>query len=143
LLWRPSSLGSLVQFVGFIDAGAVWQRGATSEDLRFRGIGVTPGIGVRVFTPVGPFRLDLGYNPYAPRAGTAYRDVPLGLSTAPLYCVSPGNTLKVSGIGVVDAEGNPVPPVQETGTCPATFAPEQPSKFFDRLVLHFSIGQAF
>jgi outer membrane protein insertion porin family/translocation and assembly module TamA len=140
---RPGGPGSIIQLVGFLDAGALWQRGATTDDLRFAGIALTPGIGVRAFTPVGPVRLDIGYNPYAPRAGTAYRDTPLGLASAPLYCVSPGNTLKVTGAGAVDASGNPIPPVQEAGACPATFAPAPPGNFFDRLVLHFSIGQAF
>ena len=43
----------------FVDAGQVWKHG-TDE---IPGIVVTPGIGVRFLSPLGPIRLDLGYNP--------------------------------------------------------------------------------
>ena len=48
---------------------------------------------------VGPVRLDVGYSGTRSPAGPAYRDVAIGFSTAPLYCVSPGNTLPVTGTG--------------------------------------------
>ncbi len=58
----------------FVDAGVVdrdrlWKIDA--GDWR-----ITPGVGVRVRTPIGPVRLDVAYNPYAPR-------------TAPLYLIEP------------------------------------------------------
>jgi outer membrane protein insertion porin family len=44
----------------FVDAGQVWAR----EEERDAGhLVVTPGVGVRVVTPVGPVRLDVAYNP--------------------------------------------------------------------------------
>ncbi len=138
---RSPVLPTLLQFAAFVDAGALANRGGASTGgakLRF-----TPGIGLRAFTPVGAARLDIGYNPYDPPAGPAYYDVPLGYQTAPLYCVSPGNRLPVTGFGQVDAEGNPIPPVQAEGTCPQTFRPEPPSSFLRRLTVHFSFGQAF
>jgi hypothetical protein len=104
---------------------------------------VTPGVGVRLSTPVGPIRLDVAWNSYAPPAGPAYRDVALGYATAPLYCVSVGNQLPVTGFGQTDAEGKPTPPVQAEGPCPSTFRPSRPDGFFNRLTLTFSIGQAF
>ncbi len=59
----------------FVDAGAVgpkqlWQLGG----WRF-----TPGVGVRAGTPVGPFRLDVAYNPYPPNEGPLYEATGTGL----------------------------------------------------------------
>ena len=75
--------------------------------------------------------------------GPAYRDVAVGYSTAPLYCVSPGNSLPVTGFGLTDAANNPIPPVQAEGPCPSSYKPSRPNGFFNRLTLTFSIGQAF
>jgi outer membrane protein insertion porin family len=138
---RPSVLTEFIQFVAFVDAGNVWARG--EESLDDTPIFVTPGIGVRLSTPVGPIRLDIASNSYAPSPGPAYRDVALGYATAPLYCVSVGNRLPVTGIGQTDPDGNPIPPVQAEGPCPSTFRPSRPNGFFNRLTLTFSIGQAF
>jgi outer membrane protein insertion porin family/translocation and assembly module TamA len=140
---RPPVLTSVLQFVAFVDAGAVWSPDAADDYLGFHQVLVTPGVGVRAFTPIGPVRLDVGYNGARSPAGPAYRDVPVGLSTAPLYCVSPGNTLRVTGAGQVDADGLPIPPVQEEGPCPATFQPPRSERFVNQLTLHLSIGQAF
>lgn len=141
LRWRPSVLTEFVQFVVFIDAGNVWSKG--EANVSNTPIFVTPGIGARLSTPVGPIRLDIAWNSYAPAAGPAYYDTALGYETAPLYCVSVGNQLPVTGFGKTDASNNPIPPVQAEGPCPPTFAPSRPKGFFDRLTLTFSIGQAF
>ena len=138
---RPKVLTEFIQFVVFIDAGNVWSRG--EEKLDNTPIFVTPGVGVRLSTPVGPIRLDIAWNSYAPAPGPAYRDVAVGYATAPLYCVSIGNQLPVTGFGQTDAAGKPIPPVQAEGPCPSTFKPSRPSGFFNRLTLTFSIGQAF
>ena len=138
---RPSVFTEFIQFVAFVDAGNVWTRG--EEDLDNTPIFVTPGVGVRLSTPVGPIRLDIAWNSYAPPAGPAYRDVAIGYATAPLYCVSIGNLLPVTGFGQTDAAGKPIPPVQAEGSCPSTFRPSRPDGFFNRLTLTFSIGQAF
>jgi len=45
----------------FIDAGAVTQH--TDPTLPSRTAGITPGIGIRYSSPVGPIRADLGLNP--------------------------------------------------------------------------------
>ncbi|HEX5075788.1 MAG TPA: BamA/TamA family outer membrane protein [Gemmatimonadaceae bacterium] len=138
---RPKVLTEFIQFVAFIDAGNVWSQG--EDNVNNTPIFVTPGVGVRLSTPVGPIRLDLAYNSYAPAHGPAYRDVSLGYATAPLYCVSIGNRLPVTGVGQTDAEGKLIPPVQAEGPCPSTFRPDRPEGFFNRLTLTFSIGQAF
>jgi len=141
LRMRPPVFTSLVQFVVFVDAGNVWTVG--EEQLDQTSIFVTPGIGGRISTPIGPIRLDVALNSYAPSAGPAYRDVSVGYATAPLYCVSIGNRLPVTGFGLTDAEGKTIPPVQAEGRCPANFRPSRPDGFLNKLTINFSIGQAF
>lgn len=138
---RPRVLEEFVQFVAFVDAGNVWTSG--QQELSGTPIFVTPGVGVRISTPIGPIRFDVASNSYAPAKGPAYRDVSLGYQTAPLYCVSIGNRLPVTGTGQTDAQGRLLPPVQAEGPCPSTFAPQRPRSFLDRLTINFSMGQAF
>lgn len=52
----------------FVDVGAV----GTQQVWKLGGWRATPGIGIRAGTPVGPFRLDIGYNPYPPTEGPLY-----------------------------------------------------------------------
>jgi hypothetical protein len=57
---------------------------------------------------------------------------------APLYCVTPGNT--------IPATTSPVSGLYEqdpSRTCPGDFQPEQKSSFISRLTLTFSIGPDF
>ena len=46
----------------FVDAGQVWERGR--ELFSISGVRVTPGMGVRFSTPLGPVRIDAAYNGY-------------------------------------------------------------------------------
>ncbi|HUF29812.1 MAG TPA: BamA/TamA family outer membrane protein [Gemmatimonadaceae bacterium] len=132
---RSPFLPQLLDWVGFLDAGSVYNRGSerfSLDDLKW-----TPGVGLRVSSPVGPLRMDVAYNGYPRRAGAAYLIDPIDIGDgegsesdrAPrlLRCASPGNTLP-SGVG---------------GACPSTFAPPSNKTFFSRLVFHFSVGQAF
>jgi outer membrane protein insertion porin family/translocation and assembly module TamA len=129
---RSPFLPRLLDWVAFMDVGNVYNRGL--ESFSFGELKWTPGLGVRVSSPVGPLRMDVAYNGYPRRAGPAYL-VDLPAEDDPenpevprlLRCASPGNTLD-QGIG---------------GDCPATFAPSAHRTFFSRLVFHFSIGQAF
>lgn len=61
--------GRLLRWVMFVDAGTLWDRYATGPSLR-----VTPGMGFQLVTPLGPMRLDVGYNGYARQSGTLYLD---------------------------------------------------------------------
>ena len=51
----------------FVDAGQVWERG--EERVTIRGMRVTPGVGVRFATPLGPVRIDAAYNGYPTERG--------------------------------------------------------------------------
>lgn len=55
----------------FADAGGLWQRGATDQSPVL--IRVTPGFGIRVATPLGPARFDVGINPYDRSPGALYQ----------------------------------------------------------------------
>ena len=78
----------LTRLAFFVDAGAVgtgniWNLDAS--DWRY-----TPGVGLRIATPVGPARVDLAYNPYNPPRGVLFlahedssRIIPLTTDYAP------------------------------------------------------------
>jgi len=63
-------LSSRLRLAAFVDAGGVWQRGGNERSAVIR---VTPGIGLRVATPLGPARLDVAYNPYRLQSGTLFQ----------------------------------------------------------------------
>lgn len=95
----------------FVDAGQVW------ESLDERGsIIFTPGAGVRFESPVGPLRVDFGYNPSS-------------ASTVPLVVVDENGEILEEGSVVYDP-----------------FAYDDPSllkEMFRRIQLQLSFGEAF
>jgi outer membrane protein assembly factor BamA len=135
----------LIQYTAFADAGDVWQRGRTVgarshtlSRLFLDGLRWTPGVGVRVFTPVGPIQANVGYNPYLRPAGAIFFDAaPNEQGFAPLYCVSPGN--RVPAVPLPNGQYEQI----SGSTCPATFSPSQSRNFFSRLTFTFSIGPDF
>jgi outer membrane protein insertion porin family len=62
---------SRVRFAFFVDAGVLWQR--DQADLAPPVVRVTPGAGIRIATPLGPARVDVGYNPYDRTSGPLYQ----------------------------------------------------------------------
>lgn len=62
----PAFLPQRVRFGAFVDLGQVYER---ERVISFENIRVTPGVGVRVATPLGPVRLDVAYNGYPPEQG--------------------------------------------------------------------------
>jgi len=139
----PSPLApKLLQIAVFADAGKLWNRGSASPAAASSDEGpsvkVTPGLGMRIASPFGAIRIDLGYNGYRLPAGAAYYNAPLQAGIAPLYCVSPGNGLAVNAAGI-----NGAPPEQEAGGCPNSFRPTRGAGFLRRLNPSIWIGQAF
>jgi outer membrane protein insertion porin family len=75
----PSPLfRSRLRLAAFVDAGGVWQRQGLSSGRLIR---VTPGVGIRIATPLGPARLDVAYNPYKLQPGTLFQFDTLGTLT--------------------------------------------------------------
>jgi len=68
-------LSSRMRLAAFVDAGGVWQRGGNERTAVIR---VTPGVGLRIATPLGPARLDVAYNPYKLQPGTLFQFDPAG-----------------------------------------------------------------
>jgi len=62
--------GRRLQFAFFVDAGTLYERGRTNlAPVQLR---VTPGAGLRIGTPLGPARFDVGYNSYDRPPGALY-----------------------------------------------------------------------
>lgn len=125
--WVPLPL----QLALFVDAGNVWEVG--EDVLRFSDLRATPGVGVRVGTPIGAFRMDIGYRPYEPNAGPAYMLLAGKQgSGGRIVCVSPGNRVSIAA----DSPSSP-------SDCPATYRPPTSRGVLSRLAFHFGLGQAF
>ena len=143
---RSRFLPDLLQYTIFVDGGDVWSRETTAggrvrsaSRLYLNGLKWTPGVGVRVFTPVGPFQANVGYNPFPQPAGAIYYDAPPSPNTgfAPLYCVTPGNNIPA----VLTSNGR-YEQVRDV-PCRQDFAPERKNTFLSRLTFTFSIGPDF
>jgi outer membrane protein assembly factor BamA len=135
---RDPFFPELFEYVPFVDAGQVWTREPGTRQLNLQRMEVTPGLGIRVFTPVGPIQVNAGYNPGKPRPGPAYYASPVNPQTgvAPLVCVT--------------APGEPTVPIKiplggldTSPKCPATFVPTRSANFFKRLTVTLSIGNGF
>jgi outer membrane protein insertion porin family/translocation and assembly module TamA len=82
-------------------------------------------------TPLGPFRVDIGYRPYGMRTGRAlYFSSSTDDVGAGIFCASPR---------VPDAGGD----YSSVFSCPATYTPPPARGLLSRLVFHFGLGQAF
>ncbi len=134
LEWRRALpfLSQQFQFAAFVDVGNVWEGG--SEPFRTANLRATPGAGLRLSTPVGPFRVDIGYSPYAPRMGRAlyFTKGDSNGNSGTIQCASPGNTVSTSAVDPGDIF-----------SCPETFRPSSSRGVLSRLVFHFGLGQAF
>jgi outer membrane protein insertion porin family len=72
----PSPIfSSRLRFAAFVDAGGVWQREGPKSG---RVVRVTPGVGIRIATPLGPARLDVAYNPSKLQPGALFQADSLG-----------------------------------------------------------------
>jgi outer membrane protein assembly factor BamA len=96
----------------FVD-GALVGNGGVTEFADATGA-VTPGVGIRYVTPVGPVRVDIGYRPDLTQNLAVYTET-----------IDEDGRSELVAIGRRDYNAN------------------SGRNFLDRLVLHFSIGQAF
>ncbi len=124
-------LAEQLQFAAFVDVGNIWEGGA--EPFKFGNLRATPGLGLRIVTALGPFRVDVGYQPYEPRAGRAlYLSKGVNGVGGSILCATPGNTVSIDP--------------QNPGSifdCPATYRPASARGVLSRLAFHFGLGQAF
>ena len=139
---RSPILPELLQLTLFTDAGQVWNRGSTSA-LSGVKLKVTPGIQMTAFSPVGPVRVAVGYNPYRRPTGPLYYEA-TAYGGAPLLCVSPNNAVPTH-FSPTDPQTGLVTITQDTpaGGCPATYQPPKDNRFRSKLTFSFAIGQAF
>lgn len=107
-----------VTLAAFVDGG--WVRSATVRTLNRTRSVITPGIGARFVTPVGPIRLDLGYNPLARELLEVVTDNPSRTPATPSSLLTLGQLRSFN-------------PATGTGL----------GGFFNRLTLHLSVGEAF
>ncbi len=63
-------LGGRLSGAAFVDLGQLFERDKALVD--FTKTRVTPGVGIRIATPLGPMRLDAAYNGYPLEAGPLY-----------------------------------------------------------------------
>ncbi len=96
----------------FVDAGLVQQK--TTPTLPRRRAAITPGVGVRYHSPVGPIRADIGLNPGATES------------------------LPVVTENIVNGQKTLVTLQQHR-----TYSPTKGGGILNRVVLHLSIGEAF
>jgi outer membrane protein insertion porin family len=66
---------SRLRLAAFVDAGGVWERQGPQQN---RVVRVTPGVGIRIATPLGPARVDAAYNPYKLQGGQLFEADTLG-----------------------------------------------------------------
>jgi hypothetical protein len=153
---------SALRWAAFVDAGRVWNN---TGNYSVSGLRVTPGIGIRLNTPLGPARLDVAYNPYKLQTGPLFQaDTTGALSPVPgqptyvlnqygyergpaFYLVDRTAGIEGRAICVSPGTTEPLDPT-DAGTvgpvpCPATFLPSRRRSLLSRLAFHFSIGEAF
>jgi outer membrane protein insertion porin family/translocation and assembly module TamA len=139
---RSPFLPELLQWTLFTDAGEVWNRG-TSQIKAVR-LKVTPGIQLTAFSPVGPVRVAVGYNPYRRPNGPIYYEA-TDLVDAPLLCVSPLNDIPTHFEYNDPTDPNKITKITQApgSVCRASYQPAKDNRFRSKLTFSFAIGQAF
>jgi outer membrane protein insertion porin family/translocation and assembly module TamA len=114
-----------VRGAAFLDFGQVWR---SADELDLGGLAWTPGFGIRYFSPIGPIRIDIGYNPAgAERLAVVTSEVCHRTSDDVCEDIQPDITYPI------DQLGNR----RKLRALPSVMW--QPERF----QFHFSIGQAF
>jgi outer membrane protein insertion porin family len=98
----------------FVDAGQVWARGGDLGAVA--GVRVTPGVGLRIATALGPVRLDAAYNGYPGEPGPVY--------------VQDNTTKKLTLITTPTGQD-------------VVYQPGLAAGFWRRVTVQFAVGQAF
>ncbi len=121
----------VIRGAAFVDYGQVWRE---HTDMRLRDLVITPGLGIRYYSPIGPIRIDVGYNPKDAETVRVF-------TTRLEFCPGGGEPCQpLEDDRIYDRSqlGNTraLQPQPDVMWNPRT-------SFLKRLQLHFSIGQAF
>jgi len=142
-------LPQLLQFTLFADMGTVWNRQTHTQFGGFKPYW-TPGVGVRVFSPLGPIQVNAGYNPYPPYTGEALYTAQPGVATdlgfTGVYCVVPADFAPSDApkaVSTINPQNGKRVWTPLNTPCPQTFQPPRPRRFVNRLTFTFSIGSDF
>lgn len=124
----------------FVDVGQVWARDENQKfSVDFSDLEVTPGVGVRYFSPIGPIRVDVGYRSQVAQG--------LPILTNAIRPFDPANDRPDSRITVRGPTGSDVVldwvSTQDLQRLDAPVLFGGGDTFWRRLQFHFSIGQAF
>lgn len=99
-------LPQFLRLAAFVDAGNVGY--GNVWDLTRQGWRVTPGVGLRLSTPVGPVRVDLGFNPHGPQtAPLYYADAETGTLSQIRAAYTPGKPSFLNRLRLHIAVGQP------------------------------------
>ncbi len=125
--------GSTVGGAAFVDFGRVWD---SSESVSRSDVVFTPGFGVRYGTPIGPIRVDLAYRPSESRQ--------LPVVTSRLRPFDPATDAEGARLRGPDGRVLDWVVLEDL----ALLDPRVPFELggesvWDRIQIHFSIGQAF
>lgn len=142
--FRDPVFPNLLQWTVFTDAGNVWE--TSNKALRAQSFRVTPGLGLSVLTFLGPIGITAGYNDRTqPRAQLYYNDVYRAGNEQGVERPNVSNgtvclqTTAASTLHLREGKW-----VQDQAECAASsFQPARREKLKDKIVLLFSIGQAF
>ena len=142
--FRDPLFPNLLQWTAFTDAGDVWESGGPAA-VRKQSLRVTPGLGLSVLTFLGPIGMTAGYNPKQQPAGQLYYNDLYAADVNESAAPNVSNLtvcLPTSGFATVKRVNGVWQ--QDRAECNASaFRPNRKSSFLDRIVLLFSIGQAF
>lgn len=129
--------GGRVRGAAFLDVGQVW---ATPGDVALRDMVATPGIGIRYYSPVGPIRVDAGFD----TQGRQRLNVLTTRAEACLFTGAP-DCIKIDGPPrqTLRNSGDIVTLSQSVMYGSELRDMDSWSDFFGRFRLHFSIGQPF
>jgi outer membrane protein assembly factor BamA len=115
--------------VTFLDVGQVWRE---HTDVQFGQLQFTPGLGVRYFSPVGPIRIDIGYNAGGAERLTVVTTEVCDRRQDPCGDIQPDVSYSPADLGYLS---------RLRTLSPVSWQPY--TSFGSRLQFHFSIGQAF
>ena len=128
-------LGRSLEAAIFTDFGRIWTEPGSGKVSRLE---ISPGVGIRYLSPVGPIRVDLGYR---------FRGIePLQVVTTQIRAFEEGDDPGDKISGIVDGQEEPIDYVatEELAVLdPRVFYGPRRGFSLNRFQIHLSIGQAF